>query len=1004
MSWWIAVFIFSLFILAFGTIISYVYFKLGEVTTLHGFFVFVISKLTLVTLAFYFIPLWRIFVIIFINVIPFVNMEPTLITSPPPWWVYLSYVVALIVFSYFRVRAEAKQATQLIDSQTDLGHSKTSSDQDEQTSSDTSSYKMKKPEEFSPESHLFYERIKRIFRLYRGCDLLVDSEHDISKHEILYGEVEDLGEKTPIFIICDSSGSHEIEQNLSEFINWIEHFYERKQATLVKGYKKTYYLHKDTVSIFPNAKSSEMIETHAIKVFSETNLILSCFPVNTYLHDIIDDYKTKKLPFSIRTEKEKQLSLAETFVPPSFNHQELKTGDSLESYLDQWLNTDASPRQIAILGDYGTGKSSFLRHYAAKLAENYKPGKSRIPVLISLTNTSPLNDFGLKNKLSSIAHEMGKGIHYDALMYLIEKNKVVLMLDGFDEMSYVGNKKNRLEHFDSIWQLAKQGNKIIIAGRPSYFPHENELNKALQSIKEGELISDDLPHCRLIRLTELSFTKIKIYLGKYFTSEQVDKYADFIQTRKPLLDLASRPSLMHIIREMIPEIYDAYHNEQQSSQRYSAGYLMERYAHHWIERQSKKKIKGSLSNDDKQAFFEQLAEYLYLNRTNEVITSDEVEELMPKFLGHIDFSDLDEKDGILGDILSGSFLQRQATTDHFKFVHRSFFEYFVAKRIVTHVKESKDSETNKFPKIFFFKVYWREEIASFVADLLSQNEGPLPANLQSNRFYQKTKSFLTNFSEIEFKKNQQAGDKKGFFKDFYSNFTLQLKLMSLKNEFRRLSGSVIRQQDNNFVSFEKSSIIKEMIVSLLSLYFKKNKKLKSTPMTDFKIALINSINVSFFRKDSTKDFIDDALFIFLRKHIFVESGALVKHDFSHWNLWLGDNTSIDLSGANLQGANFSHANLQNINFSGADMRDVHFRNAHFGNVDFFSADLQGASFKKANLKEVNFDEANLEDVDFRETNLENVDFEGATIENVNFEDATFKNVKGLETNNLPDTL
>ena len=72
------------------------------------------------------------------------------------------------------------------------------------------------------------------------------------------------------------------------------------------------------------------------------------------------------------------------FVQPSFNNQDLETSESLEKYLNQWLNMDKSPKQMAILGGYGTGKSSFLLHYAAKLAENYVPGKSRVPVLIML--------------------------------------------------------------------------------------------------------------------------------------------------------------------------------------------------------------------------------------------------------------------------------------------------------------------------------------------------------------------------------------------------------------------------------------------------------------------------------------------------------------------------------------------------------------------------------------------------------------------------------------------
>jgi hypothetical protein len=1003
--YWLALSVFSFVVLVLGTIFSYVYFKLKKVTTIYDILIFIISKFTLVTLIFYFTPLWKIIVI------QFVNIEPALITSPP-WWAFIFYAFTLIAISYLVIQAEAKKTTQLIDSQTDIENLKEFSDKGEETSKNVPPYKMRKPDEFSPESNLFYERIKRIFLLRRGYRLSADPEN-----EILYGDIEDFEEKTPIFVKCDSSDSHDIETNITAFLDWIDHFDERKQTTPVKGYKKIFYIHLDAVSPSSNTDLSKIIETHAIKVLSETDLVVSGFSVKGYLNKIVEDYKTKILPFSLRTEEEKQFSLAETFVSPSFNHQDLKISNpiALENYLNQWLNKDASPKQMAILGGYGTGKSSFLFHYAAKLAENYVPGKSRIPVWISLTNVSPMLDWGLKDRLSKTADEMG--IHYDSLMYLIEKKKVILMLDGFDEMGYVGNNEFRLRHFESIWQLATQGNKIIIAGRPSYFFNEKELNKALQSVEEGELISDDLPHCCLIKLENLSFAEIKTYLSKYFTPTEVDKYATFIQARKQLFDLASRPSLMHIIREMIPEIYDTYHNDQQNSQRYSAGYLMERYAHHWVTRQAKKKITGSLSDKDKHAFFEKLAENFYINQT-EVIVPNQVKELMPTFLKQIDFSDPEKEEGILGDILSGSFLQRQATNS-FKFVHRSFFEYFVAKRIVTYIENEKDEDTeatNKFPKIFF--TFWREEIASFVADLLPKNKGVLPSNLQNNSFYKKAKSLLNDLSEVEFEKAQQVLSKKFFFKDFYSNFILQLKSISLKNEFRRLSKIVVRQQYyENIVSFEKFSTVKKirgkdnipdtisligtlgtlvtMIASVMSLiitssllinsisltlvfitiitiivltilhFNRKAKKYhKSTPMELFRTALVNDVNVSFFREYPTEKFIKHALFIFLRKHIFVSS-ALAKHDFSRWNLWLGDDKSVDLSGVDLQGANFSHANLQNVNFEGANLKDVDFQNANLKNANLKNANLEGANMGNSNLENTNVEGANLENSNYK---------------------------------------
>jgi len=837
-----------------------------------------------------------------------------------------------------------------------------SSAQEAKESEATANYKMRKPQEFSQESQLFYERVKRIFQLYRNCDLTVDADN-----EILYGEINEFGENTPVFVKCDSSGSYVIDY--TDFIHWIDHYYVRKHKD--KSHLKAFYIHLDSVTDLPHPNAE-------ITVWAETQLIVKFFPVKTYLNGLISRYKDDKLPFSLRMEEEQQFSLAQTFVQPSFNHTELGFDEPLwlETFLNQWLNEDASPRQMAILGNYGTGKSSFLLHYAAKLAENYMPGKSRIPVFISLTNVSPMHDEGLKDRLSKTAHDMG--ISYKSLMYLIEKRQVVLLLDGFDEMGYVGSRAHRLQHFESIWQLATKGNKIIIAGRPSYFFGEQELNKALQSVDANELIADDLPHCRLIKLQSLSAEEIGAYLQKYFSSEEVTQYLAFIQSHQQLFDLAARPSLMHMIREMITEIYDD--NQKQ----YSAATLMEKYVHHWIIRQDKKGITGSLSKDDKPAFFEKLAEWFYLNET-EVIEPSKVEELMQQFLKHIDFSDPETKDGILGDILSGSFLQRQ-TSNNFKFVHRSFFEYFVAKRIVTYISEKESSE-NKMPEIFF--KLWRQEIAAFVADF--SQRGALPSNLEESRFYIQSKSLFGDLSQFELERKRQIST--NIFSRLFFNLTSQLKLISLKKEFRKFS-EILVSEDGGYINFKKLSIFeklsiidKEVIVAgisgilggcsivfgvlifvtgvfsvfgffgsvivfvliisgvLLIIVMKEIIKLNkinntvSQPTQLFKTALINDINVRFYQQTPTKDFINNALFIFLKKHLFTKSGALANHDFSGWHL-----EGVDLSEAELQGANFSNANLRNVNFENANLQNVNFQNADLTGINLKNAKLEGAVF------------------------------------------------------------
>jgi hypothetical protein len=108
--YWLALFLFSVVILVLGIIYIYFYFKFKKVITIYNVLLFIISKLTLVFVLFYFTPLWKI---IAVHVF---DIDPALITSPP-LLAFLSYVVALIVITYLFIQMDAKKAIQLFKEQ-----------------------------------------------------------------------------------------------------------------------------------------------------------------------------------------------------------------------------------------------------------------------------------------------------------------------------------------------------------------------------------------------------------------------------------------------------------------------------------------------------------------------------------------------------------------------------------------------------------------------------------------------------------------------------------------------------------------------------------------------------------------------------------------------------------------------------------------------------------------------------------------------------------------------
>jgi len=980
--------LFIFIVILFSLLIGFIYLKFRFTT--FRFFSYVVGQLVFVTLIFYSNPVREFIIVNKIGVF----FQLKILSNPPPFWIYLTFVLTLIGTILTFLKIEGQKAVTYIETRSQIEPLKFQTVEEDKDRLD-STYKIKSPIFSNRESKLFYERVKKIFQLRSEKQLKIDID---IVNEILFGEIIDIGEVIPIFIKCDSSGGDISIDKITDFADWIKEFYFSKNIELPTNYR-SYYITLDSVNTKLQIENLDLktIDSN-IRFLSESELLESIVPVKSYLNKIIEQYRDENLPFSLRTEKDMRFSLEQTFVPPSFNREEIGVDKNitLEEFLNQWIENDASPRQIALLGDYGTGKSSFLLHFAAMIAKNYKPNTGRIPIVIPLINSSPMLDEGLKDRLSRIANDMG--INFNTLMYLIEKKRVVLMLDGFDEMGYVGNKEFRLKHFESIWKLAISGSKIIIAGRPSYFFSEGELNKALQAIKEDDIISVERPHCRLIKLRYLSSNEIYSYISKYYTGKELDCYFNFLQKNRHLFELASRPSLMHIIREMLPEIYENFRFATNTNKRrYTAGYLMNEYTKFWIARQTDKKIKGGLTDQKKHFFFIKLAEYLFLNRT-EIVTPDIISKLMKKFLPNIDFSDTEKKDGIQGDILSGSFLQRQVTNSY-KFVHRSFFEYFVARQIVLYIEEEKKS----IPELFF--TFWTEEITSFVSDLSNRKNLYLPEHIEKNQYYIQTCTIFKELAEIELSKNTEESISKSFFNKLLISLSLNMKLLTLKSKFINLSKiSLEKIADNRFYIVKKPYIKKlvkylirseqfhlfasfmlvfsttiVMLVSLIEV--KDSMKLKNVPFVDeistillivlsllficlilrsfiklmrtkysianedilkiFRTALTNKTNVCFFRGDPTKDFIDDKLFAVLHSNIFIKSNALANHNFSNWKIIGKKEVPIDLSEANLSGACFRNAIIKNVSLKKSKLNNADFNGAVIKNVDFEGAVIDG---------------------------------------------------------------
>jgi hypothetical protein len=134
-----------------------------------------------------------------------------------------------------------------------------------------------------------------------------------------------------------------------------------------------------------------------------------------------------------------------------------------------------------------------------------------------------------------------------------------------------------------------------------------------------------------------------------------------------------------------------------------------------------------------------------------------------------------------------------------------------------------------------------------------------------------------------------------------------------------------------------------------------------------------------------------------------------------WNKWREENreAEIDLSNAELDGANLSSMNLRNANFSHASMKGANFANSDMSSTTFALADLEnalfffstlvGADMRGANLLNASLEDAKLAGADFSHANLtgammahadcKNIDLVNANLTGANLTGANLESAK-----------
>ena len=357
----------------------------------------------------------------------------------------------------------------------------------------------------------------------------------------------------------------------------------------------------------------------------------------------------------------------------------------VDDHIDEWKNSSRVKNHMAILADFGSGKSWFCWHYALRQLEIYEknPENERIPLLIHLGSYKGIAEpkelieafFNSFNKAAGFEVGPGNALNYKLFDTLNKDGKFLIILDGLDEM--MTRDLDLQQTVEKLLQLATPASKIILTSRRTLFKDRTERQYQLGRHNNFEVIY----------LDAFDKAKIKQFIIKRFPGNW-KKYWDRISERpemKRLFELAKRPIMLNIILEVI--------DDPPSGGAITILTLYESYTDKLLERVSRKGPLLDVIN--RRELMQRLAWKIYENyKETEEISQGELTKLLDHSSEENLINDL-VRSGQKGDghsderdLRTNSFLVRNGAGGYF-FAHRSFLEYFVARKLGSDLKEGR---------------------------------------------------------------------------------------------------------------------------------------------------------------------------------------------------------------------------------------------------------------------------------------------------------------------------
>lgn len=554
----------------------------------------------------------------------------------------------------------------------------------------------------------FEERVAELFGLL-GYRTIVDYQRDAMQFDV---RLERGHAAFPSYrlVECKDLGKPVTQKQVREFALKVE--------TIRDTEKRPYQAIMVARSGFVN-NAHAVAQTKLVHLLTFQQLLLSLVDLQPNLEAAIRNFEGTPLQ---RLYVEQDAVLEKDLL--SSEDQDFKgLTETVLAWLDQPTSTF-----LALLGDFGCGKTSFCKRLGCKLATKSKenPGEVRMPILIDLREGGSTT-VTLENLLTHHFQRLSsQSFNPQALLHLNREGYLLLIFDGFDETIAYSEPGRYLENLRQILRAAEGKAKVLLTCRTHYFRDRPEELKRLA--RSPELASSPGATKLYEEIQERAGAEIGYVLE--FREPQIEEYlkkalpapADWKAFREQirhtynLEELAERPFLLEIIVKTLPHLM-ARGSEITLADLYAT------YCESWFAHTDSHL---TLTREHKVALVEYLACLIWNSPENRVHYTALAEKAAEFFRGHsLTAYDMERVDY---EVRTALFFHRDAE-GYYSFITRSFLEFFIARTLQKGFSKSDPNCLNLkhiTREVAFFLEFWpaSKKICEVTGEILERNYQP----------------------------------------------------------------------------------------------------------------------------------------------------------------------------------------------------------------------------------------------------------------------------------------